>query len=99
MAILATAEAAGMTQEMFAELASKLSGDLRNAPGLVFHTSGPIASGWKVTEVWQSREDCESWYDNKVKPALHPGVELALTFEDVFRVVRPALASSTPSST
>ena len=44
------------------------------APGFVSHISGAASSGYRVIEVWKSREDHQAWYDDHIAPNLPPGV-------------------------
>ena len=48
---------------------------LVKAPGFVSHLSGPASSGYRVIEVWESREAHQVWYDNHIAPNLPPGSE------------------------
>jgi heme-degrading monooxygenase HmoA len=45
------------------------------APGFVSHVSGATSSGYRVVEVWESREAWQDWFDGHVVPRLPPGVE------------------------
>ena len=47
---------------------------LAKAPGFVSHLSGAASSGYRVIEVWESRDDHQAWYDNHVAPNLPPGM-------------------------
>jgi hypothetical protein len=35
--------------------------------------NGPVAGGWRVTEVWDSQSDFEAWFESYVKPAFPEG--------------------------
>jgi hypothetical protein len=39
-------------------------------PGLVCHTGAPMPGGWRVFDVWESREDYERFAHERVGPAL-----------------------------
>jgi hypothetical protein len=38
--------------------------------GLISHTGGPTATGWVVTEVWESKADQERFMADRLGPAL-----------------------------
>jgi hypothetical protein len=40
----------------------QLAGPQRNAQGFILHANGPVAGGWRVTEVWDSQSDFEAWF-------------------------------------
>jgi heme-degrading monooxygenase HmoA len=48
---------------------------IAEAPGFLSHISGPVESGYRVIEVWDSREAHRSWYENHVAPKLPAGLE------------------------
>lgn len=45
------------------------------APGFGGHWSGATGSGYRVIELWDSREDWQAWYDSHIVPNLPPGAE------------------------
>jgi hypothetical protein len=55
MAVLMTAQLPGGTKEMIDGMFAQLAGPQRNAQGFVLHANGPVARGWRVTEVWDSQ--------------------------------------------
>ena len=48
---------------------------MAKAAGFVSHIGGVSASGYRVIEVWESRDDHQAWYDAHIAPNLPPGVE------------------------
>jgi len=38
--------------------------------GIMSHGAGPIAGGWVVSEVWESKAAQEAWMANELGPAL-----------------------------
>ncbi len=89
MAILMTAEVPGMTQEMVDGMSAHLEEQRKAQSGLVIHTNGPIDGGWCVTEVWESQENWNSWYEGAIKPNLPKGMEPRITTRELHNVVRP----------
>jgi heme-degrading monooxygenase HmoA len=56
---------------------------ITKAPGFVSHVSGVSASGYRVIEVWDSREAHQAWFDNHIAPNLPPGFEPAWEYTDL----------------
>jgi hypothetical protein len=42
----------------------------RPPEGLVLHTAGPTSDGWRIFDVWESREDLDRFMSEKVFPAI-----------------------------
>ena len=58
MAVLMIGEVPGLTEEVYAGMIGQLGPVLRASKGFVSHVGGPSPSGgWRVIEVWESRED------------------------------------------
>ena len=65
--------------------------------GLIVHTSGPVDGGWRIVDVWESREDFERFTDERVRPAVmsyaqEAGIEPRTpntTFRELYDVIRP----------
>jgi heme-degrading monooxygenase HmoA len=76
MAVIMIAEAPGFDAS-FADTARStgLLDALTQAPGFVSHVSGATSTGYRVVEVWQSREDHHAWYDTHIAPSLPPGTQ------------------------
>lgn len=70
MAGVVTAEVPGMTQEQGRGMLDQMGQQLRQAKGFVAHASGPIQGGYRIVEVWQSREDWQRWFDADIQPQL-----------------------------
>ena len=86
MAVLMTAHIPGATREMIDAMQPLLE-QLRKAKGFRVHTNGPVADGWRVIEVWDSREDFEAWFEASVKPAFAEGGPMpSITFDPLNEV-------------
>jgi hypothetical protein len=70
MAVLITDEIPGMTQEAYEGLHAVLDGPSREASGFIFHAAGPIDGGWQVTEVWESQQDRDAFFEKYLTPLL-----------------------------
>ena len=51
-----------------------------SAPGFVAHVAFVGDDGFHVSEIWESRDDFQNWFDNNVKPNV-PGVEIDVVRE------------------
>jgi heme-degrading monooxygenase HmoA len=69
MAVLMTARIPGGTKEMIDQLEPLLE-SMRTTNGFRVHTNGAVSDGWLVTEVWDSEEDFQAWFEGTVKPNL-----------------------------
>ena len=56
MAVMVIAEVPGQTEPGYDGMLELLAGSLRRAEGFVLHTAHPVEGGWRITEVWQSRD-------------------------------------------
>jgi quinol monooxygenase YgiN len=87
MAVLMTAHIPGGTQEMIDGLRPLLE-RIRSEKGFVVHANGPVPGGWRVTEVWDSQADFESWFERNVRPAFPEGAPMpSITFDQLNEVV------------
>ena len=75
MAILMTGEAQGLTPELYAQMLSGLEPMLRQAPGFIAHFAHPIeGGGFRVLEIWRSKEESDRFFATHVAPNLPPGI-------------------------
>lgn len=74
MSVIMVAEVPGAGTALMDELrAAGLTDALQKSPGFVHHISGAASTGYRVIEVWESREAHQDWYDTHVAPNLPPG--------------------------
>jgi hypothetical protein len=75
MPILMTGEASGLTPDLYAQMLRGLEPALRQAPGFIMHTALPVeGGGFRVLEVWRSKEESDRFFATHVAPHLPPGV-------------------------
>ena len=68
MALALLLEFPGATQEQFDRVAEKIGS---TAPaGLLYHVEGPIQGGWRVVDVWESREAVDKFFQDQLGQAL-----------------------------
>lgn len=89
MAVIMTSEIAGQTFEGYDGLFHAVSPALKQAQGFILHVSHPLDGGWRVIEVWESREDAGRFFAATIAPNLPEGIRPKLTFEPLHDVLRP----------
>lgn len=64
----------GGTQADYEEMSRKMFGGelMPSEPiqGLIVHTAGPTPTGWRLFDVWESREDLDRFMKEYVEPAM-----------------------------
>jgi heme-degrading monooxygenase HmoA len=73
MPITMTNHAPGMTAEAYDQVMIHTAEPLRSSPGFISHTAQITPDGVTVTEVWESREQWQQWFDASVRPHLPAG--------------------------
>jgi hypothetical protein len=65
MALAMLAEIPGLTGEQY-ELVVKKVNQSGSPAGALFHAGGPIEGGYRVVEVWESREAADAFYSSEL---------------------------------
>jgi heme-degrading monooxygenase HmoA len=68
MPVLIRHRPAGMTAEMYDQVAPALIESIKQQPGFILHTSFTDADGFCVAEVWDSQEQHDAWFNTTVVP-------------------------------
>jgi hypothetical protein len=89
LAVLMISDVGGQTPEGYDGLLGKVGPALKAAQGFVMHASHPIDGGWRVVEIWNSREDATRFYAATIAPHLPKGIHPKLTFEPLHDVLQP----------
>jgi heme-degrading monooxygenase HmoA len=87
MAVLFRHHAVGMDLATYDEVSSQLIPQLKQQPGFVYHVAFADSDGLTVSEIWESREQHDRWFNEQVKPNV-PG-EIAVEAIDVHNIVTP----------
>lgn len=67
-AVVTILELPGCDREQYEATAAHLN--LPQPPaGILYHSCGPIATGWRIVDVWQSRDDWDRFLDEHFLPA------------------------------
>jgi hypothetical protein len=72
-------DVAGQTPAGYDALLAQVSAALKAAPGFLMHASHPIEGGWRVIEVWETREDVTRFYAANIAPHLPAGIRPKMT--------------------
>jgi len=76
MAVLIRHRVEGMDPSQYDEISPRLVEKLKTQPGFVLHVSfEDPSSGFTVSEIWDSQEQHDRWFDENVKPNLSGAVE------------------------
>jgi hypothetical protein len=75
MAIGMLIDVPGGTQQLYDRINETMFGTSDPPPsdmpdGLIFHTAGATAEGWRIFDVWESREQFERFFEDRVVPAM-----------------------------
>lgn len=81
MPIQMTNRAPGMPAEAYDEIMRDVAEPLRRSEGFISHAAQLTDAGLTVTEVWETREQWERWFDSSVRPHLPPGAHAPTVVE------------------
>ncbi len=89
MAVMMISDVDGQTPQGYDGLLAQVGPFLRVAQGFLMHASHPIDGGWRVVEIWESREDAARFYAATIAPQLPKGIRPKLTFAPLHDVLQP----------
>jgi hypothetical protein len=89
LAVMMISDVAGQTPQGYDGLLAQVGPVLKAARGLVLHASHPIDGGWRVVEIWESRDDATRFYAATIAPHLPEGIRPKLTFAPLHDVLQP----------
>ena len=70
MAVLMRQDVPGMSADQFATSFGPVMESIKAFPGFVANATGPVAGGYRVTEVWESQEAHERWVREVIAPIM-----------------------------
>lgn len=73
MPISMTSTAPGMPAEAYYAAMADVAEPLRHSAGFISHAAQISPDGVTVTELWETREQWQQWFDTSVRPHLPPG--------------------------
>jgi heme-degrading monooxygenase HmoA len=84
MSIIMIAEQPALDEKSYTALAEQMKPLLKSAPGFISHSGGPSPHGGiRITEVWESKQAFENFFNEKFKPTLPPGVTPDMSVQDL----------------
>jgi heme-degrading monooxygenase HmoA len=72
MPIRMTNSTPGMSAEDYDRVMVDVAEPLRRSTGFISHSADVSSDGITVTEVWETREQWQQWFDHSVRPHLPP---------------------------
>lgn len=89
MTVILTTDIPLKTQVGYETLLSAIEGELKKAEGLIVHSSHRVSRGWRIIEIWQSREAADRFFTAHVAPNIPPNRRPFRTFQDLHNHVLP----------
>jgi hypothetical protein len=68
MAVVFIAEIPGMTREMYQQAINQVRDQLKRAPGFMAHAGTRSPTGWRITEIWESQQQCAQCLESIIMP-------------------------------
>ena len=72
--VMIVADVPGQSRAGYDAMRMALGDVLHRAPGLILHTAHPVADGWRVVEVWETRRAADRFFVDEVVPRLPAGI-------------------------
>lgn len=80
MSVMIVSEVSGQSPQGYDGMLALVGDALRQAPGFMVHMSHPVDTGWRIVEVWRSREDATRFFAAHIAPNLPDGIRPKLSF-------------------
>lgn len=88
MSVMMISEISGQSPQGYDAMLNCVGDALRQAPGFVMHMSHPTETGWRVMEIWNSREDAARFFAAHIAPNLTEGIRPKLTFQPLHSLLQ-----------
>ena len=92
MAVLIRHTAVGVDTATYDQVSPEIVEKLRHAPGFVLHVALPGPEGIVVSEIWETQEQHDTWFDENVKPNVP--AEIRQEVIEIHNIVEPAGAAA-----
>jgi hypothetical protein len=60
----------GVSAEDYGKVLAELGSDATDAPGLVAHVAGPVEGGFRIVDVWETRQAADAFAAQHLRPAV-----------------------------
>jgi heme-degrading monooxygenase HmoA len=87
VAVLYRHHVRGMDASQYDQASQQLLPALKQQPGFQYHVAFASSDGFTVSEIWETREQHDEWFENNVKPNVPAQIEVEVL--DVHNVVTP----------
>ena len=88
MPLMVVSEVSDQSRQGYDAMLALVGDALLQAPGFVMHMSHPAETGWRVMEVWNSREDATRFFAAHIVPNLPEGIRPKLTFQPLHSLLQ-----------
>src|SRR4029079_11492986 len=96
MAVLIRHRAAGITPAQYDQISPPLLAELKGQPGFVLHVAFEDSQGFCVAEIWDTKEQHDSYFNEKVVPNVP--AEIKQEVINLHNVFTPQPRASQPGS-
>ena len=87
MAVLFRHHSAGMDLAAYDQVSPQLTPQLKEQPGFIYHVAFATSDGLTVSEIWESKEQHDRWFNEQVKPNVP--AEITVEEIEVHNIVTP----------
>jgi hypothetical protein len=94
MTVVTTLDVTGLTPDEYRAVLDRMEVETRPEPGIYLHLTVPTDFGFRVVEIWDSREGFEEFAQRRMVPALQAlGIdrETAITIRPLHNLFAPRL--------
>jgi len=88
MAIIMISDLEGQTAESYERVLELVQPHYPEASGFLMHSGYPTDTGWRVVELWESREEAGRFFAQHVAPNLPKGIHPKAKFEPLHTLVQ-----------
>ncbi len=89
MAVIVTAEVTGQSEQGYDAMRDAVGEAMRRAQGFVLHCARPVEGGWRVVEIWESKQAADRWFAEGIAPHLPPGIHPKRHTEELHSLLLP----------
>jgi hypothetical protein len=72
MAVIVMAENEKLTREAYDGMLVGLRDLMQKSPGFIAHMGWPTPDGWRIVEIWRTKDDANQFFAKHVHPNLPP---------------------------